>query len=321
MNKNIIAVSIGDIDGIGIEILINLWLKNKYKNFVLFTNDNIFKNYLKNKKLKIKINTINNKKNFVFRKEEFNIFTFKANNKIENSIYSINYSYENCKNNHFIGLITLPLRKDLIKNKINNFTGHTEYLQRLSKKSTSNMIFIYNKLLISTLTTHIKLQNINKYLKKNNYVADKIFSLNNTLINDFGINKPKILISGVNPHSGEKGILGNEEIRYIKPSIKKIISKGINITGPISGDSMLNNDNLKNYDCFLFIYHDQALIPFKYISKFRGVNFTGNLDIIRTSPDHGTAYDLVGKNVASYKSLLNCFKIIKKIYANRSKRE
>ena len=122
----------------------------------------------------------------------------------------------------------------------------------------------------------------------------------------------------MNPHAGENGYIGHEEIKYIIPQIIKLKKNKVNIHGPISGDSMLTKNNLKKYDCFLFIFHDQGLIPFKYISNFQGVHYTSNLNILRVSPDHGTAYDLVGKNVASNKSLLNCFKFIKKINKNRN---
>ena len=129
--------------------------------------------------------------------------------------------------------------------------------------------------------------------------------------------KGKIIISGLNPHAGENGKLGNEEIEIINPAVKKLKSKGIKIHGPHSADSLLINKNLEHYDCFIFIFHDQALIPFKYISQFSGVNYTGNLSIIRASPDHGTAYNLVDSKNISDKSLLNCFKLIKEIHFNR----
>ncbi len=319
MNKNLIAVTIGDINGIGIELLINIWLKNKYRNFVLFTNESIFKKYLKTKKLDIKVNVINNNSKLEFKNKYFNIYNYKSKSNIENTINSINYSYQYCKNKYFIGIITLPIRKDLLKKKLKNFIGHTEYFQKMNNKKSSNMIFIYNKVLISTLTTHVKLSDVNKFLKKKDFIINSIITLNKSLINDIGIKNPKILISGVNPHSGENTNLGLEEKKYIIPAIKRAKIKGINILGPIPGDSMLIESNLNKFDCFLFIFHDQALIPFKYISKFRGVNFTGNLDIIRTSPDHGTAYNLIGKKLASDKSILNCFRFVKKINGNRSK--
>ena len=144
--------------------------------------------------------------------------------------------------------------------------------------------------------------------------------INKTLINDFKIINPKIAISGINPHAGEKGTIGNEEIKYFRPIIKKLLIKRINIQGPFSADSMFNKKNILLYDCFICAFHDQALIAFKLINEFEGVNYTGSLDIIRTSPDHGTAYDMVDTNKANIRSLYNSFKLADTIYKNRIKK-
>ena len=179
------------------------------------------------------------------------------------------------------------------------------------------MILFHKKIIISTITTHIEINKVSKIISNKVFLSNQIINLNKTLKKDFNIVNPKMIISGINPHAGENGELGNEENKIITPTIKKLKKLGININGPISADSMLINRNLRKYDCFIYIYHDQALIPFKYISQFTGVNYTGNLDIIRTSPDHGTAYDLIGKKYISDTSFLNCYKLINKIYKNR----
>ena len=136
-------------------------------------------------------------------------------------------------------------------------------------------------------------------------------------INKNWLKKLKTRLKGLNPHAGENGEIGREEINIITPVIKSLKNKKILIDGPISPDAMLIKNNLNKYDCFIFIYHDQALIPFKYISQFSGVNYTGNLSIIRVSPDHGTAYNLIGSKNISDLSLLNCYNLIKKIKKNR----
>ncbi len=320
--NNLIAVTIGDINGIGIDLLIKLWKKKDNNKFVLFTNINILKKYLRKKKLKIKLNHINKKNSKLnFVKENLNVFSYDSLTNEENTYKSIKFAHKYCIEKKFIGVITLPISKKLIINKINpNFIGHTEFFQDLDNKKYSNMIFSYKNIIISTLTTHIKINKIVKQLKRNNYIYNQILNLNKSLIKDFHIKKPKIVISGLNPHAGENGNIGKEEIKIINPALKKLRKKVL-IDGPISGDSMLIENNFKKYDCFLFIFHDQALIPFKFISKFSGVNFTGNLDIIRTSPDHGTAYNLKGSKKVSDKSLSNCFKFIRKINRNRKKYE
>ncbi len=321
MNKKIISVTIGDINGIGIELLINLWKQKKINNFILITNYLLFKLYLKKKKIRLPIKIIKqkNKINFL-SKNNFYIFNINAKNNIENTYQSLIHSYNLTINKFSDGIITLPLNKEKISNYFNtNFKGQTEFFQKLDKKKHSNMIFYSKKLIVLSLTTHISIKSINKILNKKNYIYKKIILLLETLKIDFQIKNPKIVISGINPHSGENGKIGNEEILYIKPAIKKLLMNNISIEGPFSTDSLFFKNYLKKYDCFICNYHDQALIPFKIISGFKGINYTGSLDIIRVSPDHGTAYNLVGKNIANSESLLNCFKLINTFIKNRFK--
>jgi len=318
MNK-LVAITIGDINGIGIDILIKTWKDKKIKNFVLVTNINILEKILKKRKIKIIVNLVNYEKNkFIFLKNKFNIFSYDAISLEDNTYKSLNYGYNLCAAKKCIGVITLPLRKDIIKNKINkNFIGHTEFFQKKDKKDNVNMILYHKKIIISPLTTHIEIKKIPKVILNKNYLYNQIFNLNKCLEFDFNIPKPRIAISGLNPHAGENGLIGTEEKIIISPIIRKLQQKGIYVNGPFSADSLLIKNNLDKFDCFVFIYHDQALIPFKYISQFTGVNYTGNLNIIRTSPDHGTAYNLIGSNKISNKSFINSYKLINKIYNNR----
>jgi len=317
MNK-LIAVTIGDINGIGIDIFLSLFSSKKIKNVVLFSNYKFISNYLKKNKINLEINLINSTlKNYTYKKNHLNIFSYKAKSNVENTFNSIIYSHEETIKKKFIGIVTLPLRKDLIIKKINkHFIGHTEFLQKLENKKYSNMILIHDKIVVSPITTHIRINSVSKVLLKKNYFLTQISNLHKILKIDFNIKDPKIIISGLNPHAGENGEFGDEEL-YINKLIKNLKSKKINISGTVSADSMLLNN--KNYDCYVFMYHDQALIPFKYISKFSGVNYTGNLDVIRVSPDHGTAYSLKGTKDISYDSLKKCFILINKINKNKIK--
>ncbi len=321
--SKLIGITIGDINGIGIKILIDTWKENKIKDFILFTDYIVLKKILRKSNYKLKLNLIHkiNKKdsqNMKLIKGKINVYSYRSTSLEDNTIKSLKFGYEFCKKKICIGLLTLPIRKDLIIDNIDkNFTGHTEYFQKIDNKKHSNMILYNKKIFISPLTTHIKLKNVTKTIAKKDFIFKQIYNLNKCLKYDFNIKYPKIIISGLNPHAGENGRIGKEEIKYILPSLEKLKENKINIDGPVSADSILIKSNLENYNCFVFIYHDQALIPFKLLSQFTGVNYTGNLSIIRTSPDHGTAYNLLNSNNISKKSFLNCYKLINKIYKNR----
>ena len=317
--RNIVAITVGDINGIGIEILINSWKNKKIKNFILFTDISKLERFIKKKNLNLKINIVKKENNKIrFDYNRINIFSYSSKSNEDNTFKSLKFAYEFCIKKICIGIITLPLRKDLIKKKITrNFIGHTEFFQKIDNKKYSNMILFHNKIIISTITTHIELKKVSKIISNKVFLSNQIRNLNKTLKIDFNIAEPKIIISGLNPHAGENGELGYEEKKIIIPILKKLKKLGISIHGPVSADSMLVKKNMNKYDCFIYLYHDQALIPFKYISQFTGVNYTGNLDIIRTSPDHGTAYNLRGSENISDNSFLNCYKLIKKIYKNR----
>ena len=321
MNKTIKAVTIGDIHGIGIRFLINLW-KFKRKTigkFILISNYKLFKKYVEKNNINLPYSRINNLSDKIkINDKHLPIFNIRANNNIINTYNSIQQGYSLTKNNFCSSLITLPINKEKIIRKIDSsFIGHTDFLQKLDKKKYTNMIFYSKDIIVTTLTTHIPLNKINYYLKQEKIIYQKIYSLNKLLKNDFNILNPKLVICGINPHAGENGTLGNEEIMFLQPLIKKLINNNVNIQGPLSPDTIFATINRKKYDCFICIYHDQALIPFKLLTGFTGVNYTGSLDIIRTSPVHGTAYDLIDKKYASDKSLHNAFILAEKIYQNR----
>ena len=316
-NKKLICVTIGDIEGIGIHILLKEFKKGKINNFILFTNINIFQNYIKFPKKKINlIDEVNTKK---FDKNKLNIYSYKTKNKISNTFDSLEYAYEFTKKKVFVGIITLPLNKHKIIKSVNkNFIDQTSYFANKENKKYSNMIFFYKNKFFIPLTIHIELKNVHKFFINKNYIVKKIENLHSSLRNDFNIKKPKMTLAGINPHAGENKTISQDDSTYLIPIIKELKKRGIIIDGPVSGDGMINNQNIKNYDAFIFTYHDQALIPFKILSNYKGVNFTSNLNIIRVSPSHGTAENLIGsKNIIS-KGLINCFKLVNTIRKNRN---
>tara|TARA_Y100000590_G_C15740221_1_gene1020024 strand:+ start:4467 stop:5456 length:990 start_codon:yes stop_codon:yes gene_type:complete len=321
MKKNIKAISIGDMNGIGIKLLINLWKKKKSKlgKFVLVTNYNLFKKHLNKNNIKIPIINVKNIEdiNANFRKY-FLIFNIESGNNDFNTYNSLKKSYLLIKKKICTSLITLPINKEkIIKNIDSKFKDQTEFLSKLDNKKYSNMIFYSKKIIISILSTHIPIFKVSSFIKNKDLIYKKIVQLEQSLKYDLNISHPKIVICGMNPHAGENGYIGNEEIKYFKPIIKKLIKHNINISGPFSADTIFNKINIKKFDCFVAIYHDQGLIPFKLLTGYVGVNYTSSLDIIRTSPAHGTAINIKSMNKANDQSLINSFILSDKIYKNR----
>lgn len=315
--KNLIAVTIGDIQGIGIHILIKEWKKQNINNYILITNYNLLKN------LKIvaesKLNVIESEeKIYKYNKNKINILDIKTKNIYTNALDSLDIAYELTKKKIFIGVLTLPINKKEINKFVNKkFIDQTTYYSKKEKNINSSMVFIYKNKFFIPLTIHIELKNVYKHFKKKDLMINNILAIKKTLSTDFKIDNPSFVIAGINPHAGENGLISSDEKKYLLPIIKELKKKQLKIEGPFSGDGLINDINLKKYDVFLFPYHDQALIPFKIISKYEGVNFTSNLKIIRLSPSHGTARNLIGTKNINSKGIINSFRTIKNIYKNK----
>ena len=317
LNKNLICVTIGDIEGIGIHLLLREFKKNKINNFVLITNINIFNKCIKFPKKKI--NLLNDMNFNNYNKNKLNIYDFKTKNTNTNTMDSLKYAYELTKKEMFIGILTLPLNKyKLNKSVSKNFIDQTSFFSKKENQKNSNMVFYHKNKFFVPLTIHIEIKKVYKSFQNKKFMIKKIENLYSTLVNDFKIKNPKIILAGINPHAGENKIISADDDKYLLPIIDHLKKKNIFIIGPISGDGVINNENLKNYDAFIFTFHDQALIPFKILSNYEGVNFTSNLNIIRVSPSHGTAENLIGSNKVVSKGIINCFNLIKKISKNRN---
>jgi 4-hydroxythreonine-4-phosphate dehydrogenase len=198
-------------------------------------------------------------------------------------------------------LITAPINKENIQSPDFNFPGHTEYLEDKFGDGNSLMFLVSDTLRVAVATGHIPVTQVAQALSTEK-ILKKIHALNKSLIQDFEIRKPKIAILGLNPHAGDNGVIGNEEKEIILPAIAKATEAGMLVFGPYPADGFFGNEAYKKFDAVLAMYHDQGLIPFKTISFNSGVNFTAGLPVVRTSPDHGTAYDIAGKNIASEES-------------------
>ncbi len=200
-------------------------------------------------------------------------------------------------------LVTLPINKDSIQSNQFDFPGHTEFLESRFANGDEKalMIMATESLRVAMVTSHLPLSEVSSTISKE-LVLEKIRTLNHCLKRDFRIDKPRIAVLGLNPHAGENGLLGKEELEVIAPAIKEAQDEYILCTGPFAADGFFGAGRFKDFDAVLAMYHDQGLIPFKTLSMDSGVNYTAGLPIVRTSPDHGTAYDIAGRNEASDKS-------------------
>ncbi len=221
---------------------------------------------------------------------------------------AIHIGTELCLRNIFDALVTLPISKKSFNLAGFDFPGHTEYLKAITGCDKTIMVMYSKQLVITPVTIHIPLKRVPAELEKS-VLKSNLNLLYRTLVQDFRIGNPRIAVLSLNPHCGDGGLLGYEEKTKLEPVIKGLRLNGINVTGPYSADGFFGSGAYEDYDAVAGLYHDQALIPFKLISKGKGVNFTAGLPIIRTSPTHGTAFDITGKNIAKLDSTIEAIKL------------
>jgi len=330
MSKIKVGISIGDLNGIGIETIIKTFQDSRMMDFctpIVFGSTNATSIHRKAIGIQdFSFNMINNIKDANPKRvnllkiwdENIEIHFGKATNKSgELSFDSLKKASNALKNKDIDVLVTAPINKASIQEKITNFIGHTEFLQG-NFEGESLMIMASEKMKIAFVTAHIPLTEVKKFISINNIIL-KTKKLNTALIEDFGIRMPKIAVLGLNPHAGENGLLGKEEGECIIPAIKKLKQENIMVFGPYPADSFFTRKNLDNFDGILSMYHDQGLTAFKTLSFSDGVNVTSGLNIVRTSPVHGTAYEIAGKGIASEKSFREAVFMACDIYKNRAK--
>jgi len=230
----------------------------------------------------------------------------KAAGKISGD--SITIAAALCMKKEFDAMITLPISKKSLNLGGYNYPGHTEMLSKLTSSKDTVMILYSDEFSVAFVTGHLALKDVSKKLNEE-LIFKKVIAVNNSLVRDFKIKNPKIALLSLNPHAGDGGLIGKEEINIIKPVVEKMNSIGFSIRGPYSSDAYFANQTYKKFDITIAMYHDQGLIPFKMISFERGVNFTAGLKIIRTSPDHGTAFDIAGIGRANPESTIHAVEL------------
>lgn len=235
----------------------------------------------------------------------------------EAAMACIRAAVKHCVDGKATAMVTAPISKEAIALAGYDVPGHTEYLQRLTDSPEVGMILASGGLRVGLVTIHMALSSIFSHITKDN-VLHHIVMMHNALRRDFGIISPKIAVLGLNPHAGDGGVLGKEEITVIAPAIREAHIFGISATGPFPADGFFGNKMYEPYDGVLAMYHDQGLIPFKTIAFHDGVNITIGLPIVRTSPDHGTAFAIAGKGVASADSFQSAILTSLHLASNRS---
>ena len=233
------------------------------------------------------------------------------------AVKALEYATKDLKSGKIDCLVTLPINKKTVKQSGFEFIGHTEFLKDYFEVKDNLMLMVSQNLRVAVCTGHIPLSKVSAAINENN-IKRKCRLLNQSLIQDFGIIKPKIAILGLNPHAGDNGAIGDDETRILIPAIKSLKEERIFCFGPFSPDGFFGSLQYQKYDGILAMYHDQGLGPFKALAFDTGVNFTAGLPVIRTSPDHGPAYELAGKNIASETSFRNSIFTAIDIYRNRA---
>jgi len=311
-NSIIVGISIGDINGIGIEIILKTFDDKRMLELctpVIFASKKIISKYKAILNFETHIHSLQDIKSVIQGKlnlinvwnDEVELSFGKANAEGgKYALISLEAATNELNNGNVDVLVTAPINKNTIQSEDFKFPGHTEYLeQKLGGKAL--MILLHEKLRVALLTGHIPIEEVSKSVTPI-LINEKIEILHNTLSVDFGITKPKIAVLSINPHAGDNGVIGNEDNETIIPTIEKIQKKGKLVYGPYPADSFFGSGNYLNFDAVLAAYHDQGLTPFKTLAFGNGVNFSAGLNKIRTSPDHGTAFDIAGKGMADHNS-------------------
>ena len=315
-DKPVIGITIGDYNGIGPEVILKVLHNNQLNRIctpVIYGSMRILNRYRNQLDMKDwnlfgaqKIEQANPKMTNVitcWQDPQEDIQPSKVTPEAGKGAFeSLKRAVEDLKGGKLDAIVTGPINKNNIQNEEFKFPGHTEYLAEAFDVKEPLMFMVSDTLRVGVVTGHVSLREVAEQITKEKIVI-KLQALLKSLRGDFGIRKPRIAVLGLNPHAGENGLLGSEEQDIIEPAIKELKNKGQLIYGPYPSDGFFAAQTYRKFDAVLAMYHDQGLTPFKTIAFNDGVNFTAGLPIVRTSPDHGTAYDIAGKNQADETSM------------------
>jgi len=314
--KPIIGISCGDLNGIGIELIIKtfsdnrilehctpvIFASNKAINFYRKTVAEINFSYQSTKDL----NRINDKQVNLYNcwEEEVAINPGQLSNEAgKYAALSLQTAVAALKQKQIDGLVTAPIHKKNIQSAEFSFPGHTPYLKNIFGVTDVVMMLCAGKFRVALVTEHVPVSDITKHITKE-IIISKLNIVYQSLQKDFGIDKPRIAVLGLNPHAGDEGLIGSEEEAIIKPAIKEAKNNNMLVVGPYSPDAFFARRSFERFDAVLAMYHDQGLIPFKSLAVGEGINYTAGLPAVRTSPDHGVAFDIAGKDKADASSFI-----------------
>jgi 4-hydroxythreonine-4-phosphate dehydrogenase len=314
--KPVIGISCGDLNGIGIELIIKAFSDNRILELctpIIFASNKVINFYRKsipesnfNYQSIKEANRLNPKQANVYNcwEEEVVISPGQLNETGgKYAVISLRTAAQALKEKIIDGLVTAPVHKKNIQSADFNFTGHTPFLKNLFGVNDVVMMMCAGNFRVALVTEHVPVSEIAKHITKE-AILSKLQIIHQSLQKDFGIDKPRIAVLGLNPHAGDEGLIGNEEETIIKPAIKEAKNNNMLVIGPYSADAFFARRSFDRFDAVLAMYHDQGLIPFKSLAIGEGVNYTAGLPAVRTSPDHGVAFDIAGKNKADIASFM-----------------
>lgn len=312
--RPVVGISVGDLNGIGIEIIIKTFSDSRILELctpVVFASNKVI-NFYKKSIPELTLNYSNIKEISKANPKQLNIFTvWEEDVEIQPGqmtetggkygVKSLQVAVKALKEKSIDALVTAPLNKFTMQSSEFNFTGHTPFLKEAFQADDVLMLMIAENMKVALLTEHLAIMDVAKNISKEQIIK-KIQLLKNSLIKDFGVERPRIAVLGLNPHAGDEGLVGKEEKEIIRPAILESKKNDCIVMGPYSADAFFARGNHEKFDAVLAMYHDQGLIPFKSLALGEGTNFTAGIPTIRTSPDHGTAFDIAGKNIADESS-------------------
>lgn len=325
-----VGITSGDPNGVGLETIIKVFSDPRMTESItpiIYAHPEVLKIHRKfstaedfqyntvnsaDEALQKKVNLVNIWKDFKGNIElgkpdkEAGMFAFKSLEAAVNDLAS----------NKVDVIVTAPINKDTIQSKDFNFPGHTEYLAKFANTEKVLMFLVSDVLKVGIVTGHLPLKEVAQNISKEK-IMEKLLLMQESLLKDFGVSKPKLAVLGLNPHAGDNGLLGTEEKDIIIPAIREAQDRGMLVYGPFGADGFFGAGGYKKFDAVLAMYHDQGLAPFKALAFDQGVNFTAGLPVVRTSPDHGTSYDIAGKGIADEASMRAAIFTACDVYRNR----